>query len=96
MTTKIIIKLILTVLFLLCLADWEYGYYQFVRFLGMIGFLLLAGYDKENKAMLTLWISSAILINPFFKIALGRTLWNFVDVVWAIILVASMIYEKKK
>ena len=94
-SAKNIIKAILALLFVGCLADWEYGYYQLVRFTGMVGFIVLASFDKENKQMQILWISSAILINPIFKIGLGRTTWNIVDIIWAIILVVSIFIEKK-
>lgn len=36
------IKVILAFLFFLCLADMPYGYYQFVRFAGLVGFTILA------------------------------------------------------
>jgi hypothetical protein len=36
------IKLTLSTLFLLCLADLPYGYYELVRIVGLIGFSLLA------------------------------------------------------
>ena len=90
------IKIILSILFLVCLFDMPYGYYQFVRFLGMIGFGLLAfdNYQK-NQTWFVIWISSALLINPFFKIALGRDMWNIVDVIWAVLLIVSMILNKK-
>tara|TARA_Y100000766_G_C18643786_1_gene476918 strand:+ start:262 stop:567 length:306 start_codon:yes stop_codon:yes gene_type:complete len=90
-----IVKTGLSVLFLLCLLDWEYGFYQLVRFLGMIGFGILAfdEYEKD-KNWFIVWISSLILINPFFKIALGRELWNIVDVVWVFLLVYSIFNQK--
>jgi len=90
-----IVKTGLSVLFLLCLLDWQYGFYQLVRFLGMIGFGILAfdEYEKD-KNWFIVWISSLILINPFFKIALGRELWNVVDVIWVILLVYSIINQK--
>jgi hypothetical protein len=47
-TTKAVIKVVLIALFLGCLADWSYGYYQLVRFAGMAGFLMLASLDKKN------------------------------------------------
>lgn len=77
---------------MICLFDMPYGYYQLVRFLGMIGFGLL-GYDSLSKSNFwtTVWFSSAILINPIFKISLGRDIWNIVDVIWAIILIFSII-----
>lgn len=35
-------------------------------------------------------------INPLFKIALGRTVWNIVDVIWAVILIGSVFYDNKR
>jgi hypothetical protein len=90
MTTTI--KLILSILFLLCLADMPYGYYELVRIVGLIGFSLLAyqSSQKENKTEMIIYIGLALLFQPFFKIALGRELWNVVDVVVAIGLLLSM------
>jgi hypothetical protein len=92
-----IIKIILAILFIGCLFDWQYGYFQLVRFLGMVGFAILAykQYGKNDFYFVT-WLASAILINPFFKIALGRTIWNIVDVIWAILLIGSVIYSRKE
>ena len=35
---EIVIKIVLAVLFMLCLLNMPYGYYQVVRFAGMFGF----------------------------------------------------------
>lgn len=72
-----------------------YGYFQLVRFIGMTGFIILAYLDKEkeDKTIVIIWICSAVLINPIFKIALGRTLWNISDVIWSIILLTTLILE---
>ena len=92
----LISKIILIVLFISCLLDWSYGYYQLVRFVGMVGFAYLAYSDfNKSKTWSYLWIASAILINPLFKIALGRTIWNIVDVIWAVLLVVSIINQRK-
>jgi hypothetical protein len=91
--TKNIIKIILTLLFFASLANWPYGYYQLVRFLGMVGFLILANYDKKRNVLFVLWICSAVLINPFIKISLGRIIWNIIDVIWGILLIVTMISE---
>lgn len=95
MERKITIKLILSIIFLGCLLDMPYGYFQFVRFVGMVGFILLAYYDeqRDDKTLMIVWICSAILINPFFRIPLGRTMWNLVDVIWVIILLTTLIVE---
>lgn len=89
MKTTTIVKIALSILFLICLADMPYGYFQFVRFAGMITFAWLA-YTEKDKPIYIFWLSSAILINPFIKIALGRTLWNIIDVFWAVILLVSL------
>jgi len=97
MNKKIAIKATLSILFLVCLLDMPYGFYEFVRFTGMIGFCLLAfeNYQK-NQMWFVIWISSALLINPFFKIALGRDLWNIIDVIIAVALVSSLFVKNKQ
>jgi hypothetical protein len=91
-----IIKIVLSILFLVCLFDMPYGYFQLVRFLGMIGFVVLAYNDyPKNQNWFILWASSAILINPFIKIELGREIWNIVDIVWVIVLISSIFINRK-
>lgn len=89
------IKIVLATLFLGCLFNWEYGYYQIVRFLGMVGFVILAyGNYAKDKLWFLMWLSSAILINPIFKIVLGRELWNMIDIAWVILLFISIFNTK--
>lgn len=92
------LKIILIGLFLLCLADMQYGFYQLVRFIGMVGFGILAysAYRRKDNLFSILWISSAILINPIAKISLGRAIWNYVDVIWAAILLWSIWFEQNR
>ena len=90
-------KISLSILFLLCLLDWDYGFYQFVRFIGMIGFTYLSYQQyKKNDTWFYIWLVSAILINPIFKIALGRTIWNIADIAWAMLLIYSLFIDNKK
>lgn len=95
---KTTIKIILAILFFLCLLDMPYGYYQFVRFIAMVGFAVLAYFvsNKENKVEMIIYIALALLFQPFFKIALGRTLWNMVDVTVGIGLVISIFINQQK
>lgn len=95
---KTIIKIILAILFFLCLLDMPYGYYQFVRFIAMVGFAILAYFtsNKENKVEMIIYIALALLFQPFFKIALGRVLWNIVDVLVGIGLVISIFINQQK
>ena len=95
---KTTIKIILAILFFLCLLDMPYGYYQFVRFIAIVGFAVLAYFasNKENKVEMIIYIALALLFQPFFKIALGRTLWNMVDVTVGIGLVISIFINQQK
>ncbi|WP_315152381.1 DUF6804 family protein [Capnocytophaga leadbetteri] len=89
-----IIKVVLAVLLLLCLAKMPYGYYILVRFVSFVVFGILAftTYQRDNKwsVQILLYIALALLFQPFAKVALGRTLWNVVDVVVGVGLVASL------
>ena len=89
-----IIKIVLAVLLLLCLAKMPYGYYILVRFVAFIVFGILAfmTYQKRNEidVEILLYIALALLFQPFAKVALGRTLWNVVDVMVGVGLVASL------
>jgi hypothetical protein len=92
-----ILKISLTILLFGCFIDFHYGYYQFVRFIALFGFGYLAynanekGYNNEAFIYLAL----AILFQPFYKIALGRTIWNIVDLVVGIGLIISIFQSKK-
>ena len=95
---NISIKLLLALLFALCLLDMPYGYYQFVRFSAMVGFAILAyqASEKENKTEMIIYISLAILFQPIFKISFGRSIWNTIDVVVALYLIVTIIWKNKK
>ena len=95
----IFIKILLSILLFGCLFEMSYGYYQLVRFFGMVSFGILAFLTFEsNKVWFVIWLSSAILINPIFKIALGREIWNIIDIIWSILLIVSIFIktENKK
>ena len=91
------IKIILAILFFLCLLDMPYGYYQVVRFAGMIGFIILAynAYENKQQTFVILYVCLAILFQPFIKIALGRELWNIIDVIVGVFLIGSVFISNK-
>ena len=93
-----IIKIILAVLFLLCLADMPYGFYQFVRFSGLIGFTVLAyqANQQGRQTEMIIYGGLVLLFQPFFKIALGREIWNIVDVIVGTGLIISIFMKPKK
>lgn len=92
-----LIKIVLAILFFLCLADMPYGYFQFVRFAGLVGFAILAyhAHEQGRQTEMIIYAVLALLFQPFFKIALGRQMWNIVDIVVGIGLILS-IFSKPK
>ena len=91
------IKIVLSILLLLCLADMPYGYYQLVRFAGLIGFAILAyqAHEQGKQVEMIIYGALALLFQPFFKIALGREIWNIVDVTVGISLLVSLFFKNK-
>lgn len=100
--TKVLImkylKLILALMLLLCLTKMPYSYYELIRFVSVVVFSIMAyNYYKEEKENLAITFSAlAILFQPFIKIALGRTIWNVVDVLVAIFITVLYFMEKDK
>lgn len=90
-------KIVLAILFFLCLADMPYGFYQFVRFAGLIGFAILAYQANQHgrQTEMIIYGGLALLFQPFIKIALGRQMWNIVDVVVGLGLLASIFLKPK-
>jgi hypothetical protein len=92
------IKIVLAILFFLCFVDMPYGFYQFVRFAGLFGFAILAytANNKDRQTEMIIYGGLALLFQPFFKIALGREIWNIVDVVVGIGLLISIFMKPKE
>ncbi|MDF1866340.1 MAG: hypothetical protein P1U70_16010 [Saprospiraceae bacterium] len=93
---QVAIKLVLAGLLFLCLLEMPYGFYQFVRFIALFGFGFLAykaGNENDSTGLL-IYGALALLFQPFFKVALGRELWNIVDVIVGIGLLIS-IFQKR-
>ena len=93
-----VIKIILSILFFICLANMPYGYYQLVRFAALVGFAILAYYanESDNKIEVIIFIALAILFQPLVKIALGRSLWNIIDVIVGVALLLSLVLPIQK
>ena len=91
------IKIVLAVLLFICLLKLPYGYYELVRFIALVGFGILAYQAKKqkNEIEVIVYIVLALLFQPFFKIALGRSLWNIVDVIVGVGLLISLFRPKR-
>jgi hypothetical protein len=91
------IKVVLAILFFLCLTEMPYGFYQFVRFSGLIGFAILAyqANQQGRQTEMIIYGGLALLFQPFFKVALGRQMWNTVDVIVGLGLIISIFLKPK-
>ena len=92
------VKIILAAMLFLCLAKMPYGYFQFVRFGALVGFTLLAynSYEKGLTNYMIIFIGLALLFQPFFKVALGRQIWNIVDVVVSVFLIVTIFIDRQR
>jgi len=97
---KPIVKLVVAILLILCLANMPYGFYTLVRFVAAFAFAYFAyDYFKVGKDGLGFTFAAlAVLFQPFMKIALGRVIWNVVDIVVSIGLVCLVVtaFRKKR
>ena len=87
-----LLKIVLAVLFFVCLLDMPYGYFQLVRFIALVAFSILAyqANQRGHQTEMFVYIGLAILFQPLVKISLGRQLWNIVDVIVGIYLIISI------
>ena len=92
------IYLFLAAMLLLCLAPMPYGYFMLVRFVMMVAFGWMAYQYYQRHKTLATWVFGilAMLFQPMYKIALGRTMWNIVDVIVAIGLIILLFFERNK
>ena len=93
-----IIKVVLVIFLFLCLLDMPYGFYQFVRFVALIGFGILAykANEEDKNTEMIIYGALALLFQPLFKISLGREIWNVVDVIVGIGLIGSLFINRPK
>ena len=95
---KNVLHIVMAALLLVCLVPMPYGYYQLVRFVAVAVFAYLAyEYYKVNRVgVCYIFVALALLFQPFFKVALGRTVWNIVDVIVAAFLMVLLLADKKR
>lgn len=87
----------LAIALILCLFSMPCSFYQFVRLTAMAIFAYLAYCEYKNGHVdrMILFIALAILFRPFAKIALGRVIWNIVDVIVAGYLIYLVVKNNK-
>ena len=89
--------IILVIMLLLCLAPMPYGYFMLVRFVMMVACGAMAYHYYLDHKTVAAWIfgALALLFQPIYKIALGRELWNVIDVLAAVLFIVMFVMEKR-
>jgi len=93
-----LLKIVLIILCGICLLRMPYGYYVFFRYVSFALFLLFCvdALKRKHINIGIVWAISAFIVSPFVKLALGRTLWNVIDVIWIVIILRSLIVDFRK
>ena len=81
-----ILKTILGIVLIGCVLPMPYSYFEFVRFVALVVFAILA-YEANvegKRREMFLFLALALMFQPFIKLAFGRVLWNIIDVIVAI------------
>lgn len=92
------IGIYIAAMLLLCLAPMPYGYFMLVRFVMMVacGWMAYQYYLRQKTVGTWVFGILALLFQPMYKIALGRTVWNIVDVIVAIFFIVMFFFERKR
>ena len=94
--TKQNIQIVGAILLLLCLLPMPYGFYTIARLAMTIisGYLTYYYYTHNMKEMAITFSIITIMFQPFIKLALGREIWQVVDIVIAILLLILAMRKK--
>lgn len=92
------VPLFLAASLLICLAPMPYGYYTLIRMLATLVFCIYAYrcYMAKKEGLTCIFVTLALLFQPFIKVALGRIVWNIIDVILAIGMVVFFFWDKGK
>lgn len=92
------VPLYLAAALLICLAPMPYGYYTLIRMLATLVFGIYAYrcYMTKKDSLTWIFVTLALLFQPFIKVALGRIVWNIIDVIVAIGMIMFFLWDKGK
>lgn len=89
--------IIATIMLILALVSWPYGYYQLLRFVvcGISVYVAFIAYNWHKIWAAWLFGFVAVLFNPFVPIHLPRETWQPIDVICAVLFVTVMLILQK-
>lgn len=86
------IILVTIVILLLAAAPLPYGFYMLVRIVAVIVFSWAAviSVKRTHITLAVIFGLAAILFNPLFKVHLDKNIWLVLDILAALLLLATM------
>lgn len=93
----LIMPLIMAVLYLIAVADLDYGYYTFLRIISliMLGIFVIVYYGATESFLNFPCIAAifiAVLFNPIAPIYMSAEVWAVLDVISAVVMIAIFVY----
>ena len=91
------IKLVLSILLLICLFDMPYSYYQLIRVISfvLIGYFSFLEYRLNRIIFFLIFLIGALIFNPFVKIILTKDIWVIIDIIYASLIFITGIIDIK-
>ena len=68
----------------IALAGAPYSYYQVFRIIMLSGLLIILS-REPNNFWKVIWLSSILLIQPFYKLPISKDAWKVIDFIWIIV-----------
>ena len=84
-------KILFAILCLICLLDNSYEFYEIFRYVALGSFIFLAVKDKDKHGWMAVWITSALLVQPFLRPDIDQETWHIIDIAWALLLTISLV-----
>lgn len=84
-------------LLLVALGQHPYGYYTFLRWTVTIAAIVVAWVAWNSTAQWATWpfVGIAVLFNPIAPVYLDRETWRPIDVLCALVFIASLALERR-
>lgn len=79
------------ILLIIAILGASYSFYSLMRLYCTILFGTKAvRYYTTNEKIFFIFLFSALLVQPFIKLPIGRSLWIFIDIIWIFLLIIEL------
>jgi hypothetical protein len=96
MTFKIV-QLVAIALLLVAVGDHPYDYYRFMRFVvcAVTGCAAYYAHESGRKIWVWVYLTIAVLFNPFATVHLDRERWAPIDIGVAVVMLGGIVMARK-